>query len=526
MRDGVYLGTLTDTEIATILQIRDTDCVEALTKSIYEFPLEIIIEALDNNISIRKLLKSKGIETSSYVKELRTYQTVGTAFMYFSKRSILGDGVGLGKTPQTASLLNVLRAKNEMTRFIMAVETSAIGQTHYELMRFTGLNIVSLPAEADKLTRIFDKVDWREVDGVIIKHSTLRSDAFSTWLAKYVVNGKSTMFDTFILDESSVIKNEKTKTFDYTKNICNIMNRVHFLNATTFETCLIDIFNQVDMMNPLVLHSKSRIQSNYCVWKTNTYWVREGGKPTMKYKREVGGYKNEAAFKESLKLFYFGRYKAQVMEETEAVYKVYEVLPSTEQQIAIARKHRYMEVLNCPSEIPEINIPFDRNHVPKLGRLIEIVENECQQLKIMIYCFHLEAQRVISNELRQIGRNPSIINGDTKDKERFEIMNDFNKGDCDVIITNIKKSLNLYGGDACIFYSVETNPAKMEQIRGRIDRSVDTRQKIFIMLVYAHTQEYTFMMDVVQRRAKDARALTIDARTAIDKFIESMEEPE
>ena len=39
-----------------------------------------------------------------------------------------------------------------------------------------------------------------------------------------------------------------------------------------------------------------------------------------------------------------------------------------------------------------------------------------------------------------------------------------------MLITNIKKSLNLSGGDVCIFYTVESNPSKMEQIRGRIDR--------------------------------------------------------
>ena len=48
-------------------------------------------------------------------------------------------------------------------------------------------------------------------------------------------NGMCKIFNTFFLDESSVIKNNTTKTYKYTKNICNIVSRVHFMNATTLN---------------------------------------------------------------------------------------------------------------------------------------------------------------------------------------------------------------------------------------------------------------------------------------------------
>lgn len=523
MENGIYRGLLDDQTVETITRVRGMECVESLIQFIYDFPIELIAEAIENNKGIKYLLDEKGINARTYISELRHYQTIGTAFMYFSKRSILGDGVGLGKTAETAALLNVLRNKNEMTRFLMAVENSALGQTQYELLRFTGMHIISLPSETNKFRSIMDKIDWGRVDGVVIKHSMLRSDLLSVWLARYVVNGKSTMFDTFILDESSVIKNSNTKTYEYTKNICNIMNRVHFLNATTFETCLLDIYNQIDMIDGRVLPSRYKIESRHCLMGTQSYWIKKNGKPIIQYKRVLVNYKNEAEFKESLKLFYFGRYKAQVMEETDAVYKVYEIFPTVEQQLAIARKNRYMEVLNCPSEIPELNISFTRQEVPKLDRLIDVVINECQELKILIYCFHKEAQRVIANELEGIGRHPLIINGETSDDERLSTVNRFNGVNCDVLITNVKKSLNLYAGDVCIFYSFNAVPSNIQQISGRIDRSVDDKSKTYILLVYLYTPEYELLTDLAVRRSKDAKNLSISGKTAVDSFIDAIE---
>ena len=64
----------------------------------------------------------------------------------------------------------------------------------------------------------------------------------------------------------------------------------------------------------------------------------------------------------------------------------------------------------------------------------------------------------------------------------------------------------------------------MEQIRGRIDRNTNNNIKTFILLLYENTPEYEFFTKTVKQRAKDSRELTIDAKTAIDFFIDSLEE--
>ena len=524
MYNGMYCGSMDEQQIQLLLSTRQQEEIPNLRKMIFNFPPEIILESIEKFKSPRDLIIERGEKLEDYLGELRKYQTVGTAFMYFNPRCILADGVGLGKTCEVAALVNLLKSQGTLTRFLMAVETSAISQTQYEMTRFCGLNIIALPSEGVKMKKVINTLDWRKVDGIVIKHSTLRSDVFSKWLSLNLdENGMCKIFNTFFFDESSVIKNPETKMSIYTRNICNIVERVHMMNATAFETNILDVYYQIDMMNDALLPKKWRVEKEYCTFGRTSYWTKENGKPKLNWRHERNGYKNQEKFKESLKLFYFGRCKKDIGMDMPHIYKVYEVEPSNDQAMALAEGKRYMEVLNCPSLVEGLNIDTNRKNVPKIERLCQLVENEFANESIMIYCFHLEAQEAIAEEMRKLGRKPVTLNGSCKDEERFAAQQGFNNGTYDVIITNIKKSLNLYGGDVCIFYSMETNIAKMEQIRGRIDRNVDDKIKTFVLLLYKGTDEHKFFTTVVGQRAKDSRDLTIDAETAADWFMQAME---
>lgn len=529
MWNGMYLGNMSEQQAELIMQTRSSEKIENLKHMIFDFPPELIKRSLDEGISIREIAKTdESIDLKQYVSELRDYQTVGTAFMYLSPRSIIADGCGLGKTAEVSALINYLKSTGVLTRFLIAVESGALGQTQCELERFTGLNVVAMPSEAPKIRRVIKKTDWRKVDGIVIKHSTLRSDPFSQWLALNLdENGLCKIFNTFFLDESSLIKNNKTKTYEYTRNICNIVTRVHFMNATAFETNIMDVYNQMDMMEAELLPKQWRIEKDYCVHKKSQYWTKVNGKAKLNFRRERTGYKDQAKFKKSLQLVYFGRSSKEIFGEVPNVYKTYYVTPTNDMAVALEKGYRYNELLNCPSLIPDVGIGMTRKEVPKLDRLCKLIETEFSDVPVMVYCFHREAQAAIEKELKVIGRKPVVLNGEITDSmEKYSIQQKFNNGEYDVIITNIKKSLNLNAAQVCIFYSMETNIAKMEQTARRIDRHVDDSIKTFILLLYEHTAECDFFMNTVVQRAKDARDLTIDAKTAVDYFVEAMRSDE
>lgn len=529
----MYVSDLSLQEVNNIESVRTVNKIDGLKNMIFDFPFELVERSIREGTSIRDIVSSEGIDYKQYIGELRDYQTVGTGFLYYSRHSILGDGVGLGKTAEISALINLLYQRKELKRFIMAVENSAIAQTAVELMRFTGLKVVWLQTDSAKLKRAIEKTDWGKVTGIIIKHSALRSDVFQRWLAEYArEDGTSGLYDTFILDESSVIKNNKSKTYTYAKNIASMAKRVHFMNATPFDKYIMDIYHQLDLMDDNLLPLAWRIEKEFCKHSKSHYWVKEKDeygvhKPVMKKRFDIAGYQNQEIFKNRLKLVYFGRASSMVGLSRPNIYKVYTVEPNKIQLNAMENGYRYNEVLNCPSLVPDIKLGTNRKDTPKIDRLCDLVLNEFSEDKVMVYCFNIEAQEAIKRELDSLGRKCVILNGRmtgaNKDLDRLKIQEDFNNGTYDVIITNIKKSLNLQGGDVCIFYSMSTTVSSMEQIRGRIDRNTNNNIKTFILLLYENTPEYEFFTQTVKQRAKDSRELTIDAKTAIDFFIDSLD---
>lgn len=528
MKNGMYYGKMQDYLADAIMKVVDLEVVENFRDTVFNIPDEILLASLEEGISPRKYLRANEMPTADYLLKLRDNQTVGSAFLYLSPKSVICDGVGLGKTTVVSSLINVLRVKGEMSRFIIAVENAAVRQTQYELMRRTGLLVLEVPSTKAKMLKCLNTINWDEVDGIVVSHGVLKSDTFLNWLVDYVDYDVMTdistckLFNTLMIDESAVIKNRGTKVFQYTEEIAKLMTRVHMMNATPFETSIMDVYNQIDLLDPTVLPSKSKIQSLYCRWDSSSYWcTNASGVKEQKKTWSIGGYKNEQEFKDSLKLFCFGRY----IEDEKNIYKVQNVYPTLNQLEAINRGGRYAEILNCPSLVDTEKDPKFINHftpdeVPKLEKLIEL----CRQYKgkkIMIYVFHKDAQAVISDTLEAMGRKCVILNGDIqKTADRQEIIDGFNGDEYNVIITNIKRSLNLYDGDVCILYSVESNPAKLEQIRGRIERNVDQKIKTYIMLIYKGTPEYSLFKDKLIARGESSRKLTTGAKTAVDYFVE------
>lgn len=531
MMDGMYCGTMNDEHVKTILAMREAKCIDSIKHMIFNFSPELVIRSMEEERGIREIVQEENIdiEAEGFIGTLRDYQTTGVGFMYMSPRSIIGDGVGLGKTVEISALLNILKQRKQMRRFFMAVESSALGQTWAELIKYTGMRIICLPSTKKEMLKTIERIDWNTVDGILTKHSAIISDTFSKWVGLNLdkETGMCNLFDTMIIDESSVVKNGKTKIYEYLKNFSKIVRRVHFMNATIFETNIMDIYYQIDIVDGNILPAKSRIENEFSIFKRGEFWTRdEKGKPKKNFKRDRVGYKNQEEFKSRLRLVYFARCKADIGMDRPNIYKIYEVEPTRDQQLALVDGYRYNEILNCPSLVVEAGIETNRKNVPKLDLLCRLIETDFADNKVMIYCFNIEAQEVIADELRAIGKHPLILNGQdhSKDKDinRVRIMNEFNLGECDVIITNIMRSLNLYNGDVCILYSLVSNPSKQTQIVGRIDRNIDDSLKTFVLLLYKGTDEERLFKNVVGQREFDGRSLTIDAKGAVSHFMESM----
>lgn len=517
-----YKGCLSGNTSKLILDIRERKVIPSLTHMVYSFDNNLVEMAIKERRRVFDILKDKEITPRTYLGKLRNEQTIGVAFMYYSPRSILGDGVGMGKTVEISALLNLLHQKKELKKFLIAVELSAVEQVTKELVRCTGLSIVSVQSTGAKLAKELLSVDWDKVDGLVVSHSKLTSEQLNVFLANDLdEKGKSRYINTFILDESSVVKNKHTQIYRSVKALCNIVDRVHFLNATVFEIDIQDVYNQLDLIAPGTLPKWWKIEKEFCCIQSLPIWTKQFGRAKKFIKREIVGYKKEEVFKERIGLYYIGRSVEHLTSNNK--YKVIEVTPSQKQLHALKKGERYTAVLNCPSLIKGLDIDMNISDVPKLKKLLELIEQR-EGKSIFVYCFNLEAQEAISDILTKQGKKVSILNGNTNRDDREIITREFNNKQIDVLISNIQRSLNLHIGDTCIYYNLEGNPARMEQIRGRIDRHIDSKEKEFILLIYKDSEEYNWLLNKSRQRSEAASNLTVATKSAVDNFINSMVE--
>lgn len=530
IREGHYCGELTVYEQENILSTQKQSVIPKLKHMIFDFPKTLVEEADALNISVLQLLRNKKEDCKKYRGELRDYQTVGAGFLWLSPFSVLGDGVGIGKTVEISALINMLRMMGQMNRVLIAVDPTAVTQTINEIKRFTGMRVLELPSLAAKMSKVIDTTDMKDIDIIVTKHTAIKSDVFFDWL-KYNVyyepgTGKkrNNLYDVFILDESSVVKTPDTIQYTYTKDVVEMAKRAHFLNATVFETHILDIYHQMNMLIPTAIPQVSDMKKEFCVYERGSFYKTIKGERKRFMKFDLVGYRNEELFKERLKLFYFARSIQDVGLQGNNKYMVCEIMPSEKQLRAMKKGYRSGEVLNDPSLIPELKLPTSEDNVPKLKRAISLCTQDFAQSTILIYCFHKNTQYVMKALLEKEGKRVGIINSDTKDKERVLLMDQFNNGELDILITNSKRSLNLYSGNVCIMYSLEGNPAKMEQIRGRIDRHVDDKERVFVLMYYIHSPEYELFFSKAVSRNQAARDFTIDSKSAVDFFAAAVEE--
>lgn len=195
------------------------------------------------NYDIPKFFKGK----------LRAYQKAGYNWMNFLQKynfgGCLADDMGLGKTVQTLALLQKIKENGLADVNLLVMPTSLIYNWEKEAEKFTPL-LKILNYTGVKRNKNISK--FEDYDLVITSYGIIRQD---------IELLKEFHFLYAILDESQVIKNPKS----------NIAKAVHNLNATyrliltgtPIENTTLDLWSQMNFLNPGLLGSESFFKNNF-----------------------------------------------------------------------------------------------------------------------------------------------------------------------------------------------------------------------------------------------------------------------
>lgn len=509
-----YLGSLSQESAASALRVIDMPEVVNLRNCIYNLPKHTILQLKYEASEYLKGYKTlhgfvNRFRDSAPLGELRPAQTVGVAYMFYVGSALLGDEVGVGKTVQVAGLWRCWekryqdKGKPKPFRALFLAEKSSAGQIQDKLIQFTG-DYVDLIESGNKVD--IEKYFKRNPAGQGYSHNVVATHA-AILNPEFLSRVYKEPFDMIIFDESSALKSSTTDLFKAVRTLCKKTERRILLNATVFETELRDIYNQLLLVDEFLLPPVSEFERYFTTKKPGRF----GG-------FEKKGYKNEEIFKKAISLRYLARTRTDTGAKKEQNNIKIVFLKQSPEQRFLAKKTSLYDILwNYPTLIKQ-DIEFDEYTTPKLKAVLHIAESvHNADGQLFIYCNFIEAQNALAEKLRDKGYRVAVLNGRRSSggaKVRTQICDDFNRGEYDILIANVIRGLDLTSCDNCILYTVDSNPARITQVEGRITREFDVIGKNVWMLVMMGKEKQR-VEKVLKLRIEESHSLAHQGQSLI-----------
>lgn len=436
------------------------------------------------------------IDTKSSLKEnvnrgsLRWYQTYGVHFILAARSALIMDSVGLGKTATVASVINHVDAlkrktKGKPLRYLFLTEVGLVDQARKELIRFTGDYVATTTGDSNQVSAfIKEQKDLDFPSGVVASYSAISSShEFMLWLAHTTkLYGK---FDCFFIDEGSVLGSTKSDIYKACKTVRDkFVNHIVIMNATPFEKSIEGMYNQLNFLFPSVMPLKTTFEELFVKKSFQTH--------------QILGYKDPELFKLSTRFMAFGTARKELgvsVKNSTCELILYKPSQYQNQLFSKTRYKRY--VWDEPSWFdPDLEVTPEI--LPKLSVIEDLFRYRIGQDKALIYVHSVEAQNILVKFLEGLNIKALTINGeDSTPKKKAAKLEEFHKGDYRVIVTNLKKGLNLGFLNHLIFYSFTGNSGITNQIEGRIVRSQDIHDK-HIYLILSRREEYKVLEEACE----------------------------
>ena len=485
--------------------------------------IESVLRA-DNVPKLKKVInESAELSGRKYVDTtLLDPQTIAVAMSWFNKRVFVGDKPGLGKTVMsTASYAHYRKQMIERgmkpKKMILVTDTNHVLGMTKEMREKFGVNLLPLINGTAPIERTLKKEDpmTDEFDGVATSWGSVKSNGF---LMFYLDNMDEFGFGIF--DETSKLNNVGSQMYKVVDDIVNHagggLERVMFLNGSSFEKSIFDLYNQYAILSPRLFPSKKFIEDNYVVkatksWGEFTMWMNNGHAEygrKQKFTGEIVDYKNQEDLKDRIRHHYLARSKSDYSNHLPKYNYRLHCVEMTKDQLKKLEESIVVNasLLNSPTT-SDPDAKFDEKSVPKLEQVLNFFEQVVEDRPI-IYVYNIEAQHKMKEKLVGMGYKVEILNGELSVDEKQEILEKFNRGNLDSLIFNIERAINIPTSDRIIFYDIPTMPQRTYQIKGRIDRNNYEIPKFYDFFVYLDSPEMANVIKLAYFREKHASLFT------------------
>jgi len=452
----------------------------------YPDAMEHIISVREDNARkkiIRDIFEKNG--ESEYFKglvktELYPYQKDGVVFALNAGRVLLADDMGLGKTIQAITATEVYVREFGIEKVLIICPTSLKYQWKNEIEKFTDRTVRVIEGPLNKRIEQYGSDELYK----IISYGAARNDS------EYI---NSMAPDLVILDEAQRIKNWKTKTAQYIKQISSKYTIV--LTGTPLENKLEELHSIVEYIDRYKLGALFRFLSEHQI-------KDEGGK--------VIGYQNLHNINKTLDDIMIRRKKQEILQQLperadnnifvdmtrdqrdihKDYYKIVRRLVNKWRKLGFLPeddRKRLMISLNCMRMVCDSTYILDQEtrHDKKIDELFVSLEDifEEENEKVVIFSQWERMTRLVARELEKRNIKYEYLHGGVPSQKRKDLLDNFHQdADCRVFLSTDAGGvgLNLQCASIVINLDLPWNPAVLEQRIGRVHR---LGQKNFVRVI-------------------------------------------
>lgn len=381
--------------------------------------------------------------------KLFPFQTTGVSFLLAHERALLADEMGLGKTVQALEAARLSGVKN-----ILIVCPASL-----KLMW------------AREIQKWFE---YAPVGWEIVSWNYLQKK-------KKVETLINRDWDVVIADEAHAIKNFKSKTCrGFMKLLSTHKGYCWLLTGTPATRNGQDYYPYVEICEPGVHGTLEAFSAKYCdVEQMNISYVSSQTK--KKIRRQIVQYTGVKQSKRSELREIFSRFKLRRLKKD-----VLEQLPEViEQEIPVEIDPLIVgESLSIDSEDIKKRIAEGRElpgHIMKVLQAIGLAKvstaidylTSVGREQIIAFCCHHDVVNKVMNGLSDNGITCARVTGKESDTEKQANVDAFQKGECQVLVCNVRAGgtgYTLHAASKILFVEQYWSPAIMQQAVGRIDR--------------------------------------------------------
>ena len=446
---------------------------------------------IERNLSFKELVqkvKEPGdiefLIPNELEETMRKYQKFGFKWLKtlskYGLGGILADDMGLGKTLQIlAFLLSEKREKGDAPSIVIA-PTSLVYNWEAEIKKFTpDLSVLIIAGNKD--TRMNSIKTAGEYDVVITSYPLVRRDID-------LYNG--TMFRYCIIDEAQNIKNHGSIN---SKSVKRISAENYFaLTGTPIENSLTELWSIFDFIMPgyLLSHAKFKKQFERPIIKENDdVALRE-------LQKHINPFLVRRLKKDVLKELpekIENKIVVNLTNEQKIVYLAYlkQIKDKIEEEIREKGFDKsYFGILTGLIRLRQICCHpslFVDNYEGESGKMLLLEELITESLagghKILLFSQFTSMLQIIKEMLNKNKIEYMYLDGSTAMKDRGEMVNEFNDGQCKLFLISLKAGgtgLNLTGADTVIHFDPWWNPAVEDQATDRT-RRIGQKKAVHVM---------------------------------------------